>query len=321
MERVLFITSTRIGDAIINSGVLHHLVETRPEAHFTIACGPLAASLFAEVPRLERLIVMRKKPMGRHWIELWQETVGTCWDLVVDMRCSATAWTLRAGERRILKQADRPTAKVIEAASVLGLEDHPPAPRLWLSEAHRAEARDRLPDLPVGEQYLAICPSASWIFKVWPAEKFAEFILRFTAPDGVLPRAHIVMLGGPGDEKYAQPIYDALPELDFIDLLGLGLPETAACLERARLYVGNDSGLMHMSAAAGTPTLGLFGPSDDRCYGPWGDHCDLVRGPASFEEIDSAHADRRKHPESLLADLSVETVYDAAKRLLERTAK
>jgi len=56
MERVLFITSTRIGDAIINSGVLAHLIETRPEARFTIACGPLAASLFREVPRLERII-------------------------------------------------------------------------------------------------------------------------------------------------------------------------------------------------------------------------------------------------------------------------
>lgn len=320
MERVLFITSTRIGDAIINSGVLAHLIETRPEARFTIACGPLAASLFREAPRLERIIEMRKKPMGRHWIDLWRETVGTSWDLVVDLRCSATAWMLRARERRILRQSSTPIAKVIEAASVLKLQDTPPAPRLWLSDAHRAEAVSRLPDLPAGEQYLAICPSASWIFKVWPAEKFAEFILRFTGPDGVMPHATVVMLGGPGDEMYAQPIRDALPEVDFVDLLGLGLPETAACLERTRLYVGNDSGLMHMSAAAGVPTLGLFGPSDDRCYGPWGAHCDLVRGPASFEEIDAAHDDRRKASQSLLADLSVETVYDAAKCLYERTA-
>ena len=319
MERVLFITSTRIGDAIINSGVLNHLVETRPDARFTIACGPLAASLFAHVPRLERIIVMAKKPAGGHWFDLWRATVGTQWDLVVDMRCSATAWVLRADERRILRQSSEPVAKVIEAASVLGLQDTPPAPVMWLSDAHRDEARRRLPDLPDGGRYLAICPSASWIFKVWPAEKFAEFILRFTGPDGEMPRARVVMLGGPGDAMYAQPIYDALPEVDFVDLLGLGLPETAACLERARLYVGNDSGLMHMSAAVGTPTLGLFGPSDDRCYGPWGSHCDQVRGPASFEEIDRSHSDRRKHPESLLADLEVDTVYEAAQRLYERT--
>lgn len=257
MERVLFITSTRIGDAIINSGVLNHLVETRPDARFTIACGPLAASLFTAVPRVERIIVMAKKPAGAHWIELWQQTVGMQWDLVVDMRCSATAWLLRARERRILRQAGQPLHKVVEAASVLGLEDTPPDPGLWLSDADRAAAVERLPD---GPDCLAVCPSASWVYKVWPPEKFAEFILRFTGPDGAMPGARVAMLGGPHDEAYARPIYNALPEFDFVDLLGLGLTETAACLERARFYVGNDSGLMHMSAAMGTPTLGLFGP-------------------------------------------------------------
>jgi lipopolysaccharide heptosyltransferase III len=316
MQRVLFITSTRIGDAIINSGVLDHLVRTRPEARFTIACGPLAASLFTETPRLERIIIMRKKKAGMHWWNLWRETADTQWDLIVDLRCSATAWFLRAKERRILKQSPVAIPKVEEAASVLALAPAPD-PKLHFSDAVRAEAAERLPGTG---PYLAICPSASWIFKVWPAEKFAEFILKFTAPDGEMPGAHVVMLGGPGDELYAQPIYDALPEIEFVDLLGLGLPETAACIERCRLYVGNDSGLMHMAAAVGTPTLGLFGPSDDRCYAPWGTHTDAVRGPASFEEIDSAHDDRRKHPESLLADLAVDTVYDAAKALYDRTA-
>ncbi|MFT6461487.1 MAG: ADP-heptose:LPS heptosyltransferase [Maricaulis maris] len=317
MQRVLFITSTRIGDAIINSGVLDHLVRTRPEAQFTIACGPLAASLFTETPRLERIIVMRKKKAGLHWWDLWRETVDVKWDLVVDLRCSGTAWFLRAKERRILQQSVVPVPKVEEAASVLKLVPAPD-PKLHFSDAVRAEAEARLPgDGP----YLAICPSASWIFKVWPAERFAEFILRFTGPDGVMPGAPVVMLGGPGDELYAQPIFDALPETEFIDLLGLGLPETAACLERCRLYVGNDSGLMHMSAAVGTPTLGLFGPSDDRCYAPWGAHTDAVRGPATFEEIDRAHDDRRKASTSLLADLSVDSVYDAAKALYERTAR
>lgn len=316
MERVLFITSTRIGDAIINSGVLRHLVETRPNARFTIACGPLAASLFTAVPRLERIITMAKKPAAGHWIDLWRQTAGTRWDLVVDLRSSATGWLLNAGERRILRQAARPVPKVAEAASVLGLYP-PPDPKIWLSEDAKAFAAETM---PAGRPVLAICPSASWVFKVWPGAKFAEFIARFTAPDGPMPGAAVAMLGGPGDEVYAQPIRNALPKTDFIDLLGLGLMETAACLEPCRLYVGNDSGLMHMAAAMGVPTLGLFGPSDDRCYAPWGAHADFVRGPVPFEDIDAAHADRRKAPESLLADLASDTVYDAAKRLFARTA-
>ncbi|MHA6289301.1 glycosyltransferase family 9 protein [Maricaulis sp. CAU 1757] len=315
MERILFITSTRIGDAIINSGLLRHLVETRPDAHFTIACGPLAASLFAAVPRLERLIVMRKKTAGAHWLDLWLASVGTRWDLVVDLRASATAFVLNARQRRVLRRPSETLNKVEEAASVLDL-DSVPAPKIWLSEEARAYAQAHLPD---GRDLLAICPSASWVFKVWPADRFADFIARFTGSNGIMPGAPVVLLGGPGDEVYADPIRAALPDTQFVDLLGLGLMETAACLERCRLYVGNDSGLMHMAAAMKVPTLGLFGPSDDRCYAPWGTHADFVRGPATFEEIDAAHDDRRKANSSLLADLEVDTVYHAAQRLFERT--
>ncbi|MDQ2805257.1 MAG: hypothetical protein M3Y41_22235, partial [Pseudomonadota bacterium] len=56
----------------------------------------------------------------------------------------------------------------------------------------------------------------------------------------------------------------------------LSLPEAAACIERAVLYVGNDSGLMHLAAATGTPTLGLFGPTPAAEYAPAGLHAAAV---------------------------------------------
>ncbi len=61
----------------------------------------------------------------------------------------------------------------------------------------------------------------------------------------------------------AAPLLAALP--DAVDLCGtLTLPEAAACIQRCALYVGNDSGLMHLAAAAGTPTIGLCGTTMDR---------------------------------------------------------
>ena len=73
----------------------------------------------------------------------------------------------------------------------------------------------------------------------------------------------------------AAPVLAALP--DAVDLVGtLSLPEVAAVLRRAALFVGNDSGLMHLAAAAGTPTLGLFGPSEAREYGPAGPNAEAV---------------------------------------------
>ena len=67
----------------------------------------------------------------------------------------------------------------------------------------------------------------------------------------------------------AGAVLHAIP--DAVDLVGaLTLPEAAACLERCALFVGNDSGLMHLAAAVGAPTLGLFGPTPASEYGPSG---------------------------------------------------
>jgi heptosyltransferase-3 len=88
-----------------------------------------------------------------------------------------------------------------------------------------------------------------------------------------------VVFGGPGavERTLAAPLLAALPEA--VDLVGrLSLPEVAACLARAALFVGNDSGLMHLAAAAGAPTLGLFGPTDATEYGPAGARARAVVG-------------------------------------------
>ena len=57
---VLFVTSNRIGDAMLSTGVLAHLVDTMPQARFTVACGALAAPLFEALPRRARTIALVK---------------------------------------------------------------------------------------------------------------------------------------------------------------------------------------------------------------------------------------------------------------------
>ena len=98
----------------------------------------------------------------------------------------------------------------------------------------------------------------------------------------------------------------------------MDLPTAGACIERADFYIGNDSGLMHLAAAVGTPTLGLFGPSLEELYAPWGPLCAVARADKSFDEIFPENFDHR-NTASLMESLSVDTV-DAAARDLWRRA-
>jgi ADP-heptose:LPS heptosyltransferase len=264
--RILFVTATRIGDAVLSTALLGHLLNAHPAARFTIACGPAAAGVFARMPRLDRLILVAKRPLSLHWPLLWAQVAGTRWDLVVDLRASALAWTLLARRRAIGQGGRRPGHRLSHIGAVLGL-DPAPLPLAWTAPEDEARAAALLPSGP----WLVLGPTANWQPKVWPAARFVALAAALTAPGAALAGARIAILGGPGaaERAMAEPVLAALPGA--VDLVGsLSLPEVAAVLRRAALYVGNDSGLMHLAAAAGAPVVGLFGQSDAREYGPCG---------------------------------------------------
>ena len=76
---------------------------------------------------------------------------------------------------------------------------------------------------------------------------------------------------------------------------------------------------MHMSAAVGTPTLGLFGPTDDRRYRPWGEQCDFVRAPQDWQALIAAVDSGAVPGDRLMDEVTVEMAQRAAERLLART--
>ncbi|UFN49835.1 glycosyltransferase family 9 protein [Roseomonas sp. OT10] len=307
--RVLFVTSTRIGDAVLSTGLLDHLLRAHPEARFTIACGPVAEGVFARLPRREATIVLAKRPLSAHWLDLWRRVVRTRWDLVVDLRGSALSWLVPTRRRAVMRGGRRRGHRIGHIAAVLGLSP-PPAPVAWTAPADEARAAalldgaDGTVAAPILAPILALGPTANWSGKVWPAERFEALAAALTAPGGPLPGARIVLLGGPGAQERAMaaPLVAALPGA--LDLIGrLSLPEAAAVLRRCALFVGNDSGLMHLSAAAGTPTLGLFGPTPAEEYAPVGRAARAVVAP-----------------DGTMAGLEVEAVLAAARALLPRQA-
>ncbi|MCB4821903.1 glycosyltransferase family 9 protein [Roseicella aerolata] len=299
--RILFISSTRIGDAVLSTGLLDHLIRTYPQAKVVVACGPVAEGVFARMPNRAWTIVLAKRRFRAHWIALWRQVAGQRWDIVVDLRGSAFAWLVRARKRYVMRGGRQPGHRLAHLGALLGL-DPPPLPVAWFGPADRARAAALLP----GEgAWIALGPTANWDRKVWPAERFVALHQALTAPGAPLAGARAVILGGPGAQErpMAAPVLAALGDRA-VDLVGgLALPEVAAVLARCALFVGNDSGLMHLSAATGTPTLGLFGPSRVEEYAPAGRRTATAVAPGS-PALDS------------MAGLTLETALAAAERLL-----
>ncbi len=313
--RILFITATRIGDAILSTGLLDHLLRTYPQARFTVVCGPAAAGLFEAAPNIERLIVMDKMVFSLHWLRMWGLTVGTFWSLVVDLRNAPLSYLLPARRQRHLGKVTDDCHRIVSLSRVLGLQGTPPAPKITCSQDDRALASELIAD---GPAVLAIGPTANWAAKTWSADSFAELTERFAGKKGLMPGCRVALFGRDDERPQAIRLIEAIAKDRRIDLIGrLSLAEVYACLQRCRFYVGNDSGLMHLAAAAGTPTLGLFGPSKELLYGPWGGHCASVRTPEGFDDI---HPDGFNHRTSgsLMDGLSVDHVEQAARRLWQR---
>jgi ADP-heptose:LPS heptosyltransferase len=290
--RILFVTATRLGDAVLSTGLLAHLLAAYPDARFTIACGPVAAGIFERMPRRERTIVVTKQSFDTHWLSLWRATVATRWDLAVDLRGSGLTFFLAARRRAIMRGGRRPGHRLGHIAGVLDLAD-PPLPVTWTAAADQVRAALLLPR---AGPFIGLGPTANWAGKIWAQERFVAL---FHALAARMPGATPVIFAGSGAEEraMAQPVIDALPGA--IDLVGsLSLPEAAACLSRCALFVGNDSGLMHLAAAAGTPTLGLFGPTPPSEYAPRGRRAGFVAAPS-------------------MQSLSVEAVLEAALGLIE----
>jgi len=298
--QVLFVTSNRIGDCVISSGVIREIGRRLPGARITVASGRPPAPLFRSAPGVERVIAWDKKPLSGHWLDLWWQVRGTRWDLVVDIRGSALSWTIPARDRVVYSRRWETGLRKVEMVSRLMGSDGPLDPEVFLDDRARTEAAAVIdPQLQASPSpILALAPIAHQPGKSWPADRWGELVARLMT-DPRFDGWRFMPVGGPGDRAPATPALQ-VAGARAVDAVGKGdILASAAMIDRATLFVGNDSGLMHVAAALGRPTLGLFGPTEWWLYGPWGPRTRTV----ASNEVRGRFAP--------IEDLSVDHVYEA----------
>lgn len=158
-------------------------------------------------------------------------------------------------------------------------------------------------------EFAMINPGAGWGAKCWPVERYATLAQQF-AKSGLATIANV----GPGEEKLALEIETASGGA--AKAIACTLTQLISLTRRARIFIGGDTGPVHLAAAQNVPVVAIYGPTDPERNGPYGPHgannqrIIVLRSPESH----TSHA-RRSAPESGLLQITVEDVLSACKSL------
>jgi len=266
-NNILLITLSNIGDAVMTTPVLEALHTTWPLARIDIVTDARASRLFTRCPYGHRVVLKDKQAGWRGTIALLRQLRSTRYDLVVDLRTDGLTLLLRARHRLTRRGSQPPGYHAVERHFGV-ISRHVgtsciPAAMIRLSDAEHRFAAQQLSGLP-GQRWLALGPGARWQPKRWPVQCFRMLPGRLQAEFDA-----VILMGDSSEKADCQDLQEHLP-LPAINLAGkTDLLQAAAILAQARLFVGNDSGLGHIAAATGTPTVTLFGPGDPERYHPW----------------------------------------------------
>jgi heptosyltransferase-1 len=332
--RVLIIRLSAIGDVVMTSALLRALRSRHPDALITWLTGPLGAQVLAHHPLIDELIVL-PPALDRRAASDWWASLSALrrhrFDLLLDcqglLKSALLSRLARARRRVVLNPREGSAAlfgeRVRDTAGHGGpvcreyrtLARHLALPEaacrmsLAASADARRRAAARFP--PSTRPLVMLFPFTTRPQKHWPDAHWRRLGLALATHAD----ARIVILGGPANLAGAQALAGAVPGAEVIAGRASDLDEKMACIERADLCVGVDTGLTHMALAFERPTLALFGstcPYDD--LGP-------LPGEVFYDALPCAPC--RRHPVcdgrfDCLRDIGPQRVLAAALRFVAR---
>lgn len=333
MNNILIIKLRYIGDVLLATPTVRAIKAARPDVRVTMMVNRGTEGMLSGNPDLDEIMVLDKGSLAAQWrfiAGLRRRRFDTVIDLTDGDRSAFLSWISGAPVRigfndehrwrgRCYTQVVLPGAGVqhridrdVAALKPLGLHASKELPRLCLTGEDVAHADQLLGRLGVrrDQPIVILQPAARYWFKAWPHERFAELADRLASDYG----CQVLIGGSREDEALAQRIQAAAKSRP-INMAGLAtLKQFAAIAQRAALFVGNDSGAMHIAAAVGTPMVALFGPSNPDEWGPRGDRVKVL-----YKGLDCRacfHPTCERGELNCMRQLSVQEVCAAAAQLM-----
>ncbi len=300
--RVLVIRLREIGDVVFTTPALRGLRQHFPDAHISYLVEPLAAPIVAHNPQLDEVIVSR----GRRGLAgladdlaLARRLRSVRYDLVVDFhsgpRSSLLAWLSGAPRRIGYDVPGRGWMYTTRVPRPRGIRPRHAVENQWdllvalgIPMPDRSQAPTEMPVDPVaacvvdealaalgaapGDELIVLHVSAGNPFRRWPLDAFASVAATLVRGR---PRRHVIVVSGPSErDAAARLVAQTRPLVDPGDVArvhacAFTLDELRALMDRAALFVGGDSGPMHIASTSAAPIVGLYGPTLPVRSGPW----------------------------------------------------
>jgi ADP-heptose:LPS heptosyltransferase len=330
IKKILVIKLRAIGDVLLSTPVLKNLRHNFKDAEIDFLTEPPSREIIEGNPFVDDLIIFDRRDKSlSSFLNLRRKK----YDLVIDLFCNprSALMTFTSGARYRVGYAFKgrsyayniklkPRKEVhhnvefnLDALRSLGLEIVDKNPYLPIDESAEKFAEKFFDENDLDNKLtVALIPVGTWETKRWELKKFAEL-------GDIIAKnfnAEILIIWGNEKEFEEAITISSLINAKPIIPPRTSLKQLSAILKRCSFAIANDSGPMHISAVVGTPTLGIFGPTNPYAQGPFGEKHLWVRN----EEIDCLGCNLTKCPiaNKCMRELKVETVYSAFLKLVEK---
>ena len=298
---LLVILNNRIGDNVISIQVINKYIRNyKNDIKITLVTGPLALPIYDDYPTIINRIILKKKKFHLHWFDLYRKLFKFKFDEIIDFRSSAISLFLRTKKRNIFKMNKNEN---------IYFQIHKKF-NTNLSKDFRVNI-DRVRKIISNSNYACISPFASWPFKEWGDNNYIE-ICSYLLGKGI---SKIFILGSLQESKRFEIFRKSLGEKVVNRCGKQHILNDYGLLQKSRIFIGNDSAMMHLSSISKIPTIALFGPTNDKVYFPYlFDNCHLIRSKESCKQLISLKKDLNQN--NLMNSISITQVQNKIDEIL-----
>jgi len=290
--RILVIQTAFIGDIILTTPMLRAVKKRYPHASVDVLVTPRTAELLIGNPHIDEIMTYDKRgeargivnflrvarALRRHVYEVallphrsWRSAfLAFCAHIPDRIGFDASPASVLYTHTVTYQRDVHETERNLHLLSPLGLNAADPTPEIHTSRDDEERAREHLKMDAADEGRIVVGVGAGsvWPTKRWLPEGFADVADRLIAERG----ADVILFGGPDDVDVCNRIASAMKHRPLIAAGRLSLRESAALIARCRVFVSNDTGLMHLAAAVRVPVVAIFGATVPAFgFAPYGD--------------------------------------------------